>query len=126
MTVAYVEEKVEAVIDILDRHGYWALCNREASQWGSVYILLCLPPISMHTSPRKTPYLIRVSDHPTRPDKEELIAASVHPGKDDVAKMWRSVKAQIAKDIAAKKEEATRKAQAEQLYYKYKSMRKKS
>ncbi len=125
MSAEYIENKLEEVIEVLERHGYWALCQRDSSQWGSVYVLLCLPPISMHAAPRKTSYVIRVSDHPPRPDKLVTITASVHPGQDDVAKAWRQTKAIIVKDMAAQKQEAIRKAENEALYYTYKSQRKK-
>lgn len=122
---AYIEKKVEEVIEQLERRGYWALCQRDSSQWGSVYILLCLPPISMYAAPRKTSYVIRVSDHPPRPDKLVSITASVHPGSDDVSKAWRQTKAIIEKDMAAQKQEALRKAENEAMYYQYRTLRKK-
>jgi hypothetical protein len=122
---AYIEKKVEEVIEQLERRGYWALCQRDSSQWGSVYILLCLPPISMYAAPRKTSYVIRVSDHPPRPDKLVHITASVHPGSDDVSKAWRQTKAIIEKDMAARRQESMSKVQNEQAYYRYKTERKK-
>jgi hypothetical protein len=125
VSAEYVNEKLDEVIEVLERHGYWALCQRDASQWGSVYVLLCLPPVSMYAAPRKTSYVIRVADHPPRPDKLVTITASVHPGSDDVGKAWRQTKAIIVKDMAAQKQEALRKAESEATYYQYKSLRKK-
>lgn len=126
MTPAYVEEKLEELVALLEVDGYWPLVQRDRSLWNSVYVLLCLPPISQSRPPRKTKYAIRVADHPPRADRHDTILVSIHPGQDDISKKWREAKALIRADHDDKKQEAGRLRTNVDQYYRYKDMRKKN
>lgn len=125
MTLTYVEEKLQEVVNLLESDGYWALVQRDRSLWNSVYILLCLPPASQSRPPRKTTYQIRVADHPPRFDREPSLLVSIHPGQDDVARKWREAKASIRADFEAKKQEAGRLKTSADQYYRYRDLRRK-
>ncbi len=120
-----VEEKLEELIEHLETDGYWVLVQRDRSAWGSIYVLLYLPPLSQSRPPRKTSYAVRVANHPPRPDREPSLLVSIHPGQDDVKQMWRQAKALMRVDYESKKQESKRLRTNVNQYHQYKDARKK-
>ena len=120
-----IEKKLEEITQLLEKDGFWPLIQRDRSSWGSIYILLCLPPLSFSKPARKTSYSLRVADHPPKPSRQPTLVGLIHPGHDDVKRVWKQAKEAMRVDYAAKQKEADIEIGKTEQYHAYRAARKK-
>jgi hypothetical protein len=105
-----VEGAVTEAVTHIQKCGFRVLIDRDASQFGSVYLKILKPWIPKHGMKPvwvSTPHTIRISDHPPNRFSARM---SVHPGSDrGFEEIWNEVSREIANRLNRARSERARK-----------------
>jgi hypothetical protein len=110
-----VDAAVNEAVTHIQQCGYRVIIDRDASQFGSVYLKILkpwIPKYGMKPVWVDTPHTIRVSDHPPSKFSPRF---SVHPGCErEFIEIWSDISRQITDRMnAARSDRARKKDQAD-------------